>query len=264
MQPRRQLRLEVGQLEDRQLFSITPTATMTQTATFFDLESFPNVATQAFLYFSAPMGTLTEVDVLVSGSFTSRFSAKNFGSSVSMIYETTHAALVINVPTGGIALSIPSITETFKATSYDSITDYVGTSNSGIQTNVFTSPASLAAFTGHFRIPITISGHATGVATSSNGDVLGTFKTQTSVTVTIIDHYVPDYSGFNQTVESQLTTSILVSPVVPISESTDTNTVVVPHMAFQNKQYRHSLFLRHLSVGHRWHHYSGEFNGQTR
>ena len=54
--PARQINPAVGQLEDRQLLSAAPTATMTQTATFPNLESRPNVATQAFLYFSAPDG----------------------------------------------------------------------------------------------------------------------------------------------------------------------------------------------------------------
>src|SRR5262245_20183035 len=167
----RQVMPEVGPLEDRQLLSGPPTATMTQTATFPDLESLPNVATQAFLYFSAPMGTLTEVDVQTSGSFTSTFSAENLGSSASTINGTSGAALTVNVPTGGISLSIPSVAESFNASPFDGTADDAGTSgkefapvtsSSGVQTSVFTSPAALAAFTGNFRIPVNVSGHATG------------------------------------------------------------------------------------------------------
>ena len=54
-------------LEGRQLLTGPPTATMTQTITFPNLESLPNVANQALLYFSSTMGTLTEVDVVTSG-----------------------------------------------------------------------------------------------------------------------------------------------------------------------------------------------------
>jgi hypothetical protein len=191
----------VGRLEDRQLLAGAPTATMTQTATFPNLESLPNVATQAFLYFSSPMGTLTEVDVLTSGSYSSKFSAENLGSSSSTIDGTTSAQLTFNVPTGGIPLSIPSVAESFNAAPFDGTAEDAGSSgkqlaavssSSAVQTRVFTSPADLAAFTGNFRIPITVSGHATGSATSTNDDDSATFSTQTSATITVVYHYTPN------------------------------------------------------------------------
>jgi hypothetical protein len=174
---------------------------MTQTATFPNLESFPNAATQAFLYFSSPMGALTEVDVLTSGSFSSNFSAENLGSSASTIDGTTSALLTINLPTGGLPLSIPSVTESFNASPFDGALNDAGTSgkqfpaitsSSAVQTTVFKSPAALAAFTGNFRIPITVSGHAIGIATSTNNDASSSFNTQTSVTITVVYHYTPN------------------------------------------------------------------------
>src|SRR5262245_15020941 len=54
--PRRRLVPAVRPLEGRQLLSAAPTATMSQTATFPNLESMPDVATQAFLYYSSTMG----------------------------------------------------------------------------------------------------------------------------------------------------------------------------------------------------------------
>jgi hypothetical protein len=197
----------VRHLEGRQLLSAAPTATMTQTATFPNLESFPNVATQAFLYFSAPMGTLTEVDVVTSGSYSTDFSAENLAPSTSAIQGTTKANLSINLPSGAIPVTIPSVTENFNASAFDGTLNYAGTSGKDFgpvtssaptQTTVLTSPADLAAFTGNFRIPITVSGHATGSATSSNGNLLSDgFKTQTSVTLTIIYHYDPNLPSLN-------------------------------------------------------------------
>ena len=98
----RRLTPAVRPLEDRQLLSGAPTATMTQTATFPNLESHPNVASQAFLYFSSTMGTLTEVDVVTSGSFSTQFSAENLGPSSNAITGTTSGNLSINVPSGAI------------------------------------------------------------------------------------------------------------------------------------------------------------------
>src|SRR5271157_3500065 len=68
--PRRRLTPAVRALEGRQLLSASPagaSATMTQTATFLNIESLPKFATQAILYFSPTMGTLTEVDLVTSG-----------------------------------------------------------------------------------------------------------------------------------------------------------------------------------------------------
>jgi hypothetical protein len=173
---------------------------MTQTATFPNLESLPNVSNQAFLYFSSTMGTLTEVDLVASGSFSTEFSAENLGASSATIKGITAANLAINVPTGTFPVSIPSVTETFDAQAFDGSVDYAGqsgkdfapvASNSATQTMVLTSPADPAAFTGHFRIPITISGHAIGTAASTNGDLSSTFKTRTAATLTVIYHYIP-------------------------------------------------------------------------
>jgi hypothetical protein len=203
---RRRLIAAVGFLEDRQLLSGSPTATMTQTATFPNLESYPNAASQAFLYFSSTMGTLTEVDVMTSGSFSTQFSAENLGGSTSAIEETTSANLSINVPSGAIPFSIPAVTESFNASAFDGTLNDGGTSgkefapatsSSAPQTTVLTSPAALAAFTGNFRIPVTVSGHATGSATSSDGDLSDAFNTQTSVTITIIYHYTPNLTSLN-------------------------------------------------------------------
>ncbi len=205
--PRFRASAAVRPLEGRQLLS-GPTATMIQTATFPNLEALPNVATQAFLYFSSTMGTLTEVDVSISGSFSTQFAAENLGSSSNVITGTTSANLAINVPSGAIPLSIPSINEKFTASPFEGTVTYDGTSgeefasvtsNSATQTTVLTSPAALADFTGEFRIPITISGHAQGAATSTNGDISDNFHTQTSVTITVIYHYDPSLPSLDPT-----------------------------------------------------------------
>jgi hypothetical protein len=59
---RRCLMPAVRPLEGRRLLSggLTPTATMTQSATYPNLEALPNVATSAFLYFSSTMGTFLQ------------------------------------------------------------------------------------------------------------------------------------------------------------------------------------------------------------
>lgn len=174
---------------------------MTQTVTFPNLESIPNVGTQAILYFNSTMGTLTEVDLVTSGSYSTQFYAENLGPSSTTIDGTTSANMSINVPSGAIPVTVPSVTESFNASPYDGTLNYTGpsgkefapvTSDSTPQTTVLTSPADLAAFTGNFRIPITVSGHATGSASSGNGDLSDGFNTQTAVTLTVIYHFIPN------------------------------------------------------------------------
>jgi hypothetical protein len=179
---------------------------MTQTATFPDLESHPTSTDQALLYFSATMGTLTEVDVVTSGSFRSQFSAENLAASANAITETTAARLSFAVPTGAVPVTIPAVTQSFNATPFDGKLDDRGTSGrtfapvtsrSTPQTAVLTSAADRAAFTGHFRIPLSVSGHATGSVVSSHGDVSSAVRTDTSATITVIYHYIPNLPGLD-------------------------------------------------------------------
>jgi hypothetical protein len=194
---------EVRSLESRRLLaaSAAASATMTQTATFPDLESHPTLSDQALLYFCSTMGTLTEVDLVTSGSFQTQFSAENQGSTGCTIAGTTSGNLTINVPTGAVPVIIPPVTETFNASAFDGKSDYGGTSgktfapvtsSSTPQTLVLTSPADLAAFTGHFRIPISVSGHATGSVAADTSNLSTAFQTNTSATITVIHHYIPN------------------------------------------------------------------------
>ena len=164
-------------LEDRRL--LTASAAMSQTALFPDLEANPNLATQGLLYFSPAMGTLTEVDIVTSGSFTSQFSGANQNSSAT---GSTSANLAISLPTGPISVTIPTVQQNLNGPAV--------TSNSAPQTTVLTTPAELAAFTGHFRLPVAISGHAEG--TTSTGQAIGSFQTDTSATISVIYHYIPN------------------------------------------------------------------------
>jgi hypothetical protein len=199
---RRQLTPVVRALEDRQLLTgPVASAVMTQTATFPDLETIPKVSDQAILYFSSTMGTLTEVDIVTSGLFKSEFYAENLGPSASTVQGATSGNLSIKVPAGSIPVTIPSVTQTFNAQGFDGTVDDGGTSGKAFtpvtssaapQTTVLTSPADLAAFTGNFRIPISVSGHAMGSATSDSGQLSAGFKTQTSATITVIYHFIPN------------------------------------------------------------------------
>ena len=78
---RRRLAPAVVPLEDRRLLSGSSSAVMTQTATFPNIELAPKASTQAILYFSPTMGTLTEVDLVTTGSIGAGFQAENLGTT---------------------------------------------------------------------------------------------------------------------------------------------------------------------------------------
>jgi hypothetical protein len=192
--PRRGLAPAVRPLEGRRLLSggSPASATMTQTVTFPDLESQPDLSSQLLLYFSPTMGTLTEVDVVTSGSFTSQFSAENAASTGQTVQATTSANLSINVPTGAVPVVIPPVTQSVNVSGLGVQLMPTVTSTSTPQTTALTSPADLAAFTGYFDIPISVTGHATGSVTPNDGNVSASFNTDTSATITVIYHYIPD------------------------------------------------------------------------
>jgi hypothetical protein len=185
--PRRRLTPAVRALEGRQLLSaspagnLLPSATMIQSATFPNIKSLPNLADQAFLYFSPTMGTLTEVDLVTTGPCSG----------------------TINYPgTSGMGFTPPA-------------------SSSGAQTTVLTSSADLAAFTGSFRMPISVTGQVAGSATSSN--------TQASETLTVIYYYIPNLPNLNSTSNTSLSTqpssvpgsgNVAATASTPVSSST--------------------------------------------
>jgi hypothetical protein len=214
---------------------------MTQTTTFPNLESLPNASTQALLYFSGSLGTLTEVDVVTSGSFSTQFYAENLGPSSSTISGTTSGRLSVNLPSGAFPVVIPAVTDSFDAAAYDGTLSYASpsgndfapaTSNSAAQTAVLTSPAALAAFTGNFRIPVTVSGHATGSTTSSDGEISAGFTTQTSVTITVVYHYIPNLPSLNPPAnpspspQSSGTSPTAAAPAAPQASSAGTASLV--------------------------------------
>ena len=198
---RRRLAPAVVPLEDRRLLSGSSSAVMTQTATFPNIELAPKASTQAILYFSPTMGTLTEVDLVTSGSVGAGFQAENLGTTTTAIEATVAGNVSINVPTGEIPVTIPSLHWAFDAPAFDGTLDYGGTSGkefapatsgSSPQTTVLTSATDLAAFTGNFRIPISVSNHTTQSSSAADGKLSALFKTQTSATITVIYHFIPN------------------------------------------------------------------------
>ena len=82
---------------------------------------------------------------------------------------------------------------------------------------MLTSPADLAAFTGFARIPISVSGHATGSTTSDDSEVSAAFNTDTSATITVIYHYIPNPPGPVQPPASPISSVVGGSNPAPVA-----------------------------------------------
>jgi len=92
---------------------------------------------------------------------------------------------------------VGSVNQSFDASAFEETLDYGGSSGKTFaqvtngathRKTVLTSPADLAAFTGHFRIPIAVSGHALGSTAREDGDVSADLRTDTSATITVVYH----------------------------------------------------------------------------
>ena len=197
----RRLAPAVMPLEDRRLLSGSSSAVMTQTATFPNIELAPKASTQAILYFSPTMGTLTEVDLVTSGSVGAGSRPRTWGPRATAIEATVAGNVSINVPTGEIPVTIPSLHWAFDAPAFDGTLDYGGTSGkefapatsgSSPQTTVLTSATDLAAFTGNFRIPHQRVQSHDQSSSPADGNLSALFKTQTSATITVIYHFIPN------------------------------------------------------------------------
>lgn len=178
--------------------STTP-RTSTQTVTVpVTLTNFS--APLSLAQFDPSLGTLTQVDVTVDGTLTSRISAENTSeSSPAPIASVVSGALALTAP-GGINLSAPlnNPGATFNAGTYDGATDYAGTSGHdfGAQTAAVSKSLSLTSaggddlsmFVGTGTLPASFGAQATSTA-SGGGNLMVLTSSTATATVTLTYHY---------------------------------------------------------------------------
>jgi hypothetical protein len=114
-----------------------PSAVMTQTATFPNIELRPKIKTQSILYFFTPMGTLNEVDLILSAS------------ASGPVPPDTIVFVNIGYRKYPVAVREASVA-------------------SAPQTIRLTEPAALVAFMGRFSLPITVTPPAPGAGVTTS------------------------------------------------------------------------------------------------
>jgi hypothetical protein len=177
--------------------STAPT-TLTQTATV------PTAATDWSTTVSLPqfdptLGTLTAVDIINAGTFSSDIKVENEDPVPATITATDSGTLTLSNSflTGLIATG--SSSQQFNATAFDGVIDFGGTSGHdfGAQTaaatnsTTLTDASVLTAFTGTGSISFTEAAHATSNAAGPGNRVVQ-INTTASAQVSVIYHYIPN------------------------------------------------------------------------
>ncbi|HLN27115.1 MAG TPA: SdrD B-like domain-containing protein [Gemmataceae bacterium] len=176
--------------------STAPT-TLTETA------SVPNTGTNwtntlTIAPFNPALGTLTSVDIINAGSFTSDIKVESLDNAPSTITATDSGVLTL---TGPASTSIPtalSASQTFNASAFDGVIDFAGTSGhdfgpqtaTGSNMVTLTSSSALQAFEGTGPISFTETAVATSSATGA-GNLITQITTQAASQISVVYHYIP-------------------------------------------------------------------------
>ena len=148
--------------------------------------------------FDPSLGTLTSIDIVNAGTFTSDIKVESLDGAASNIVATVSGTLTLtgNGVAGLVANS--SANETFSASAFDGTIDFGGTSGhdfgndnaSGTNSITLTDPASLAAYTGLGTNSFSDFAHATSSATGA-GNLLTQIGTTANAQIEVIYHYIP-------------------------------------------------------------------------
>jgi hypothetical protein len=179
--------------------SLAP-STLTRTAS---LASAPTDWTQALTVaqFDPSLGTLTSVDIIDAGAFTSQIAVESKDAAPSTITATVSGSLTLSGAGVSGLVTTGSTNETFDASAFDGVVDFAGTSGhdfgpqtaSGVNSTTINSPAALTAFEGTGSVAFTLVAHATSAATGA-GNLITQIRSSASAQVSVVYHYVPSNS----------------------------------------------------------------------
>jgi hypothetical protein len=177
--------------------STAPT-TLTQTATV------PTAATDWSATVSLPqfdpsLGTLTAVDIVNAGSFTSHIRVESLDAAPSTITATESGTLTLSG--SGVTALQTSIAagQPYSAAAFDGVLDFGGTSGhdfgvqtaNGSQSTTLSAASALALYTGTGSVSFTEVAHATSGATGS-GNLITNINTTAGAQVSVVYHYIPN------------------------------------------------------------------------
>ncbi len=148
--------------------------------------------------FDPSLGTLTSIDIVNAGTFTSSIKVESLDGGPSTIIATVSGTLTLSG--NGVAglVANASSSKSYSASAFDGTIDFGGTSGHdfgspstiGSNTISLSDPASLAAYTGVGNLTFTDAAHATSAA-SGSGNLLTQIGTTANAQIQIVYHYIP-------------------------------------------------------------------------
>jgi hypothetical protein len=148
--------------------------------------------------FDPSLGTLTGIDIINAGTFTSHIRVESLDAAPSTITANDSGTLTLAGP--GVTALQTSIAagQPFSAGAFDGTLDFAGTSGhdfgvqtaNGSKTTTLTTAGALALFTGTGFVSFTEVAHATSGATGS-GNLITNITTAAGAQVSVVYHYIP-------------------------------------------------------------------------
>ncbi len=148
--------------------------------------------------FDPALGTLTAVDLVHTGTLTSRIQVESRDPAPATVVGNVDGTLTSSGPgVGGLVLR-PISTQSFNASAFDGVVDFGGTSGKdfgGVPATdtkaiTLTAPGDLAAFIGTGTVSFSESAVSSSFA-SGAGNLVSQVSTGASSTIDVVYHYLP-------------------------------------------------------------------------
>lgn len=151
--------------------------------------------------FNPSLGTLTGIDISVSGHITSDIKVENLDPSPATITGTVAGTLSVSALDFNLLITTSSTNQTFNASAFDGTLDYAGTSGKdfgsvtvpGSNAASLSSAQALADYTGTGSVVVTEGAQASSTA-SGGGNLSASISSLGGSTVTVTYHYIPSNS----------------------------------------------------------------------
>lgn len=171
--------------------TLTRSASVAATST--DWSQMLNIA-----QFDPNLGTLTSIDIINAGTFTSQIRVESLDAAASTITATDAGTLTLSGPALSALLTNSSANRTFGAGAFDGTIDFAGASGHdfgaqtapGTNSTTLTAANDLALFTGTGTVSFHESAHASSSA-SGAGNLITQISTTASAQLSVVYHYIP-------------------------------------------------------------------------
>lgn len=177
---------------------VTPTTTA-GASTVFSVNKTNQIQVGSLPQFNPALGTLTEVDLSISGQISSRIQVENRDPSPTAITGTVAGKVAVAGPDFNTTIATTSSSQTFSASGFDGQLDYAGSSGRdfgwvtvpGSSTFALNSASALADYTGTGQVTVYENATANSAATGG-GNLTASINSTGGATISVVYHYIPE------------------------------------------------------------------------